>query len=197
MNSIPRTERKRRPLRAFWRFTLFPLALAAHLFILFEEWIWARARRAMAALARAPMIQSFERRLGSASPALSALAFLLPAVVLFPFKLAGLYLIAHEHPLAGAAVFILAKMVGAALLARVWMVCEPALRRVSWLCVVIDWVLAKKDALKAWVRSIWVVRRAKAFLVSTRARARSVERRLGVKLWGRAVRRARDGVDKI
>ena len=151
----------------------------------------------MAALAHARMIQAFERSLGSAPPALAALAFLLPAVILFPFKLAGLYLIAHQHPFTGVAVFILAKIVGAALIARVWTVCEPALRRVSWLNTSIDWTLAKKNAIKAWVRSIWAVRMAKAFIARVRSRSKSFERRLGIKLWGRAVHRAREGDTKL
>lgn len=188
----PLSARRRRPLRALWRLALFPLGLAAHLLILFEEWVWERASQAMAALARAPAIQAIERRLASAPQAVAALAFLLPGAALFPFKLAGLYLIAHAHPILGAAVFVMAKIVGAALLARVWAVCEPALRRVGWLGSAIDWGIAKKDAIKAWVRSIWAVRVAKAFIARVRVRARSFERRLGGKLWGRALRRARD-----
>jgi hypothetical protein len=183
--------KRRGPLRILARMALFPLGMAAYLFIVFEEWLWERAKRAMARLAQWPAVALVEKSLAQARPAVAALAFLIPAIMLFPFKLAGLFLISHGHAAMGLAVFVVAKAVGAAAVARVWTLTEPALRRIGWLSRSIDWVLFKKNAIKAWVLGIWAVRMAKSAFYRMRSGARSARARFAHKLWGRALFRAK------
>ena len=111
--------------------------------------------------------------------------------MLFPFKLAGLYLIGHGHPALGLAVFVLAKALGAAALARVWTLTEKSLRQIGWLSRSVDWIVAKKDALKCWVSGLWAIRMAKGFTARLGRRARTARTRLASKAWARALLRAK------
>lgn len=183
--------RRRGPARVLARLALFPLGMAAFLFILFEEWLWERAKRAMAVLARLPAVARAEVLLASAPPYAAAMAFIIPALLLLPFKLAGIFLISHGHAAMGLGVFLLAKAIGAAALARVWALTEPSLRRISWLSRSVDWLVAKKNALKAWTLGLWACRMAKGAYQRVRSRARGAWARMAAKLWGRALARAK------
>lgn len=185
--------RRRGPLRVLARLLLFPLGMAAYLFILFEEWLWERAKRSMSRLALFPWVSRAESLLSRAPPYAAAMAFLIPALLLLPFKLAGLFLISHGHAAMGLLVFLLAKAVGAAALARVWTLTEASLRRIAWLSLTVDWLVAKKNALKAWTLGLWACRIAKRAYQRARSGARSALTRVAAKLWARALARAKKG----
>jgi len=71
------------------------------LLILFEEWGWEPLQRAMAWLARAPLLRQIEALITRLPPALALGVFLLPSLLLLPVKLAALWLLAHGHELLG------------------------------------------------------------------------------------------------
>lgn len=181
----PRAQR-RGPLRFFARLAIFPLGLLAYLSIIFEEWLWDRAKRAMAALGRLPWVHRIENALANAPPWIAACAFLIPGALLFPFKIAGLYLIAHGHAALGGCVFLAAKAIGAAALARVWSLTESALRTIAWLSRSIDWIIDKKNQLKLWLSGLWAIRAARAAIHRLLSGARSFQARYMSKMWGKA-----------
>ena len=190
--SLPR----KRPLgRVLLRFALFPLGLAAYLFILFEEWLWFRLKSAMASLAKLPLVGRLEHALQNAPPAAAACAFIVPGAVLFPFKIAGIYLIAHGHPAFGTLVFILAKAVGAALIARVWHLTENSLRRIGWLSRLVDWIVDKKDRAKAWAAGLWAIRISKFWVARFRPGVRNAHARFAAKYWRKSKLQARKDFD--
>lgn len=182
---------RRGPLRRAARAALFPLGLLGYAFVLAEEWLWITGQAAAARLAGLPGVQAAERALAKAPPWAAACAFLVPGLVLFPFKIGALALIAHGHPLLGAAAFGAAKFAGAALVARVWKIAEPSLRQVAWIARSVDWTVAKKDQFKAWFGALWAIRAAQAAIAGYRARPRGAPSRAAAKLWAKAVARAR------
>jgi len=108
---------------------IFWFALAA--LFLFEAWLWdhlgAALRRVMAfapiQLIRAP----FEKFVLGLSPWASLCVFAIPLIVLTPFKLAGLYFLAHHHVIAGVGCFLGAKLVGFSFGAYLFDLTQPSL----------------------------------------------------------------------
>jgi hypothetical protein len=60
------------------------------------------------------------------------LLFALPALLLLPVKLAALWLIGQGHAVGGVAIIVTAKLVGTALVARLFTLTQPALMRLVW-----------------------------------------------------------------
>lgn len=124
-----------------------PFAALALGVVLFEEWIWRSAASSMARLGRWPRIAQAERRLRGAPVWVAVLAFLVPGALLFPAKLLGLWLIATDQALLGASVFVAAKLIGAAAVARVYAITEPSLRSVGWINASLDFIFGLKNKL--------------------------------------------------
>ena len=62
-----------------------------------------------------------ETRVAKLPPYAALIVFTaVPGLILLPFKFAALYLIAHGHQMYGVAVFIVAKLIGTAFLARIF-----------------------------------------------------------------------------
>ena len=65
--------------------------------------------------------------------------------MLFPFKLLGLWLLAHKHWIAASIVLVLAKLVGVAVTAFVFEVTKPKLLKLAWFRWLYEHVLAWLD----------------------------------------------------
>jgi hypothetical protein len=108
------------------------LITVAALILLFEEWIWNVMLRATARLAAHPWVKIVERRLALLEPVEALSVFILPMLVLLPFKLAAVYVLARGKFIAGTLVLILAKVVSTALGARIYYVVRPQLHTLAW-----------------------------------------------------------------
>lgn len=139
-----------------WLRRLFEALLA--LLILFEEWGWEPLRRALTRLARWPPLAWLERRIAALPPYGALAVFLLPTLLLLPVKLAALWLIGIGRAGLGLAVIVLAKLVGTALLARLFQLTQPALMRLAWFALWYGRWTAWKEALVARVRASWAWR---------------------------------------
>ena len=157
------------PLRRLLR-TFFTALLA--IVLLFEEWGWEPLAALLARLARLPLLAWIERRIQALPPWGAVLAFALPALGLLPVKLLALYFIGNGHSMLGLGVLLAAKLVGTALVARLFTLTQPALMQLPWFARWYPRWKNWKDGLIAQVResSLWrAVRRLKL-----RARARWV-----------------------
>lgn len=168
-----------------------PFALLAFLVILFEEWVWHRAAQAMRAIARLPIIAKAEQRLKEAPPWVAVLAFFVPAILLFPAKLAGIWLLTHHHAVLGALVFLAAKVIGAASLARVFALTETTLRSISWINKSLTWILCKKDALKDYVLQSAPIRRARGVYVRIKSKFKQAKENWTQRRMNKALRKQR------
>lgn len=113
-----------------WLKTLLSWLMA--LIILFEEWGWGPLSRALAWLGRLPVLSWIERRVRALPPYAALALFALPTLALLPVKLLALWLIGMGRTSLGLLVIVLAKIVGTAVVARLFVLTQPALMRLAW-----------------------------------------------------------------
>lgn len=123
------------------------------LLILFEEWGWRPLSRALGRLSRWPPIARLEDRLRRAPPPLALTLFLAPTLALLPVKLLALGLVHAGHAALGLVLIAAAKLLGTALLGRLFVLTEPQLRHYRWLACALDTWSAYKRRVKAWWRA--------------------------------------------
>ncbi|MBL0150007.1 MAG: hypothetical protein IPP87_15380 [Ideonella sp.] len=141
------------------------------LLILFEEWGWDPLQRALAWVGRLPVLRQIEVLIRLLPPLAALGLLLLPSVLLVPAKLGALWLIANGHRLLGVSVIVLAKVVGTAIVARLFTLTRPALMRMPWFArLYARWTRWKSELLER-VRASWVWR-------ASRALKRAVQRRV-------------------
>jgi len=132
----------RRLLRPLW----FLLAL---IFML-EAWLWDHLGPVVRAIIDALPLDRLKRLTARAiarlHPYATLILFVLPGLVLLPFKLAGLWLIARGHFIAGAFVFFVAKTVGLALAAYLYELCQDKLMQIPLFVRLYDWM----QKVRAW-----------------------------------------------
>jgi len=128
------------------------------LILLFEEWGWDPLQRLMARLARLPVLRHIEAWITRLPPWAALLALALPSLLLIPAKLAALWLITSGQKTLGVGVIVVAKLLGTAVVARMFALTRPALMRVAWFAALYARWAAWKDALLAGVRASWAWR---------------------------------------
>jgi hypothetical protein len=116
-------------LKKFLRNIVFALVA---IIVLFEEWGWEPLVALVARLARLPLLAWIERKVTQLPPWGALLVFGVPVLVLLPVKLTAVYLFAHGKRTLGLIVLLGAKLVGTALLARLFQLTEPALMQLAW-----------------------------------------------------------------
>lgn len=121
--------------------------------ILFEEWGWEPLQRGMAAIGRLPVFRQLEAAVRRLPPYLALVVFFLPGLLLLPIKLAAVWLMGVGRPGLGLAVIVLAKVVGTAVVARIFALTHPALMTLPWFARLYARWTVWKEGLLAWVRS--------------------------------------------
>ncbi|MFH0131770.1 hypothetical protein [Variovorax sp. EL159] len=101
-------------------------------FLLFEEWGWEPLAALMARLSRLPLWARLEDRLRKLPPWAALLAFFVPMLLLLPVKVLALFLFGRGHAASGVTVLVLAKLVGTAVVARIFQLVEGPLMRIPW-----------------------------------------------------------------
>jgi uncharacterized membrane protein YphA (DoxX/SURF4 family) len=106
--------------------------------------------------------------------------FALPALALFPVKLLALFLIGRGHAFGGLAVLVGAKVIGTAVVARLFTLTQPALMRLPWFARWYPRWKTWKDGVIAQVRASQVWRTAGRWKAQARARWSDFRRRYGL-----------------
>jgi hypothetical protein len=134
-----------------------PLLLLAALLMFVEEVLWEGAKRLTAAIASVPLlgrvVRAIESLIAGLPPYGAMAVFLLPGTLLLPVKLGALWLIAHGHALLGLQLIIAAKLLGTALVARIFVLTKSKLLTLPWFAKLYGWLTRTRDALYAWVRA--------------------------------------------
>jgi hypothetical protein len=128
------------------------------LLILFEEWGWEPLQRMVARIARLPPLGWLERRVAALPPWAALAVFFLPALALLPIKLAALWLIGKGRAGLGLLVIVVAKLVGTAVVARLFQLTQPALMQMAWFARLYGRWATWKAALLARIRASWAWR---------------------------------------
>lgn len=102
------------------------------LVLLFEEWGWAPLAALFAKLARLPLWAWLERQIAKLPPYAALLVFAVPMLALLPVKLLALYLFGHGKTKLGLTLLIGAKLLGTAVMARLFQLTQPALMQLVW-----------------------------------------------------------------
>ena len=146
-------------IRRFLKKLIFPpMVILAAAIMFFEEWLWDHLTTFMAWVARARVFRWLEARLGALPPYGAMAVFLIPGAMLLPVKLAALYLMTRGHPGGGLLIILAAKVVGTAIVARIFTVCRPALLTVRWFRGLYEWIVRLKNRLYTAIKSMpaWV-----------------------------------------
>jgi hypothetical protein len=159
-------------LRAVGRGLLQALGVALQIFaaliLLFEEWGWRPLAEALAWLSRFRLFARIERSIASLPPYSALVALAIPTAVLFPLKLLAVYLVANGQVLAAGLLFVGAKIASTALIARIFLLTQPALMRIGWFAAIYNFVMPWKEALFARIRASWAWRYGR--MMKTRVR---------------------------
>jgi hypothetical protein len=162
------------------------LVLVAILFLI-EAWLWSHLEPIVAWIVhRIPLRRvkaALKRFLEWLPPGAALIAFLVPGVILFPLKLAAVWLIAHKQWLAATLVFGFAKLAGLGIAAFIFEVTKPQLLRMPWFRWLyervlswLDWAHALTDPIKKRIRKLmWLLapqRGARAMRLLWRIRSR-------------------------
>ena len=131
------------------------------LILLFEEWGWQPLANLIGRLRRFEIWQRLEVWLEGLPPYGALCAFVLPSCLIFPLKIAAVYLVATGHFVTAALMLIGAKVVGTAILARIFILTQPNLMQISWFARLYNTLMPWKDALFAYVRATWIWRYAR------------------------------------
>jgi hypothetical protein len=140
---------------------LAPLVHAAALVLLLEEWCWALGLRLGAWVGRLPGLGWLEMRVRALPPYAALCAFVLPGLLLLPVKLLALMAIAKGHPASGIATIVVAKLGGAAVVARLYALTLPTLLAVGWFARCHGWFMDGKTRCLAYLRASAAFRRAR------------------------------------
>ncbi|MFL6706741.1 MAG: hypothetical protein ACJ8HI_00880, partial [Massilia sp.] len=111
---------------------LSPLVVAGALILLLEEWCWEIGLALVRHVAGWPLFKTLDRHIAALPPYPALCLFVLPALMLLPVKLLALFAMASGYPVMGITVFVVAKIGGAALVARVYFLTRPTLLTLPW-----------------------------------------------------------------
>lgn len=142
------------------------------LVILFEEWGWEPLQRMLRHIVDLLRLQKVEVWLQTLPPYASLAALAVPSFLLLPAKLAAFALIGKGHIIMGGIVFIAAKLIGTAVIARIFSIVQPSLMQLAWFASIYSAWKRWKDALLAHIRSTSAWQRAKAFKARIAAKLR-------------------------
>ncbi|MEO5934555.1 MAG: hypothetical protein ABIQ08_13540, partial [Duganella sp.] len=140
----------------------------AAVLLLLEDWLWTLGARLMARLTAWPPLHRLEARICRLGPYAALVLFALPAVLLFPVKLLALWAMGNGHALAGLVVIIVAKVVGAAAVARLYLLTRPVLLTILWFARLLHWFLDLKERWIAALRATAAWRRVDALAARLR-----------------------------
>ncbi|MDA8231355.1 MAG: hypothetical protein M0006_08450 [Magnetospirillum sp.] len=171
--------------RVLKRLVTPPLVVLAVVVVLFEEYLWRWLARVGAWLGALPVVRGVERRVAELPPAAALAVLLTPASLAIPVKLAAVWMLASGHAVLGLEVLISAKVVGTALVARIYTLCEPALSTIPWFVRLRGRVIAAKDWAhrKLEATAAWRIGRRKLAALRRAPRGFLADRWRGIRRW--------------
>src|SRR5450755_2047990 len=136
----------RRLLQPFW-------ILLAVIFLI-EAWLWDHLEPIVARVVAWIPLRTFKAwladRVDTLSPAMTLIVFIVPVIPLFPLKLVGFWLLAHEYWVSAILTIIFAKFLGVGVAAFIFDVTRDKLLEMDWFETLYEFVMelrAKANAL--------------------------------------------------
>jgi hypothetical protein len=148
------------------------------LIIVFEEWGWRPLAELLGRLARWRPWAAVESVIIRLPPYAALVVFALPTTLLLPLKLLAIFLVAKGQMVLAGLLFVAAKVVATALVARLFMLTQPALMQIGWFAWTYDTVMPWKEALVERVHTSWAWRVGRIWKERARRLAAAQWRRL-------------------
>jgi hypothetical protein len=133
---------------------LQPLWVLLAIIFLIEAWLWDHLEPIVAWFVALIPLRAFKQwlaeRVDTLSPAMTLIVFIVPVIPLFPLKLVGFWLLAHEYWLSAILTIIFAKFLGVGVAAFIFDVTRPKLLEMAWFESLYEFVIglrAKANAL--------------------------------------------------
>ena len=101
--------------------------------LLFEEWGWEPLANLFRRLARLPLWAQLEKKIAGLPKWGALVVFGVPMVAILPVKLLALFLFGQGHAVTGLVLLLGAKLLGTAVLARLFQLTQPALMQLPGL----------------------------------------------------------------
>jgi hypothetical protein len=143
---MPVSGSRRAGMTRMMRRLLQPLWILLAIIFLIEAWLWDHLEPIVAAVVAALPLRAFKQwlaeRVDSLSPAMTLIVFIVPVIPLFPLKLVGFWLLAHEYWIPAILTIIFAKFLGVGVAAFVFDVTRPKLLEMAWFERLYEFVLA-------------------------------------------------------
>ena len=137
---------------------LQPIWVLLAIIFLIEAWLWDHLEPIVAAVVAALPLRAFKtwlaERVDSLSPAMTLIVFIVPVIPLFPLKLVGFWLLAHEYWMSAILTIIFAKFLGVGVAAFVFDVTRPKLLEMAWFEKLYEFVLALRARAMALVEPV-------------------------------------------
>lgn len=115
---------------------LQPVWVLLAVIFLIEAWLWDHLEPIVAWVVEKIPLRVFKawlaERVDTLSPAMTLIVFVVPVIPLFPLKLIGLWLLAHEYWFSAIFTILFAKFVGVGITAFVFDVTRPKLLEMGW-----------------------------------------------------------------
>jgi hypothetical protein len=123
-----------------------PLWVLLAVIFLIEAWLWDHLEPVVERVVARIPLRAFKHwlaeKIGTLSPAMTLIVFVVPAILLFPLKLLGLWLLTHEYWVSAIATMVFAKFLGLGVTAFIFDVTRPKLLQMRWFAALYEWVLA-------------------------------------------------------
>ena len=135
-----------------------PVWILLAIIFLIEAWLWDHLEPIVAwVVARIPL-SSFKQwladRVDKLSPGMTLIVFVVPVIPLFPLKLVGLWLLAHEYWASAILTIVFAKFLGVGVAAFVFDVTRPKLLQMVWFEKLYRFVIASRAKALALVTPV-------------------------------------------
>ena len=139
---------------------LQPIWVLLAIIFLIEAWLWDHLEPIVAWFVALIPLRSFKQwlaeRVDTLSPAMTLIVFIVPVIPLFPLKLVGLWLLAHEYWMSAILTIVFAKFLGVGVAAFIFDVTKDKLLEMDWFETLYEFVLrlrAKANALVDPIKS--------------------------------------------
>src|SRR5580692_245217 len=134
---------------------LQPIWILLAVIFLIEAWLWDHLEPVVAWFVGLIPLRSFKQwlaeRVDTLSPAMTLIVFIVPVIPLFPLKMVGLWLLAHEYWISAILTIIFAKFLGAGVAAFIFDVTRSKLLEMAWFEKIYDFIIALRGKANALV----------------------------------------------
>jgi hypothetical protein len=134
---------------------LQPIWVLLAIIFLIEAWLWDHLEPIVASVVKLIPMRAIKQwlaeRVDALSPAMTLIVFIVPVIPLFPLKLVGFWLLAHEYWLSAILTIIFAKFLGVGVAAFVFDVTRDKLLEMDWFEALYDFIIEVRAKATAMV----------------------------------------------